>query len=143
MTTIEPSRPGPERTDVALVWLVLVLGMILHFNYGVSGLRYGVPIQQPGATGAVPWSNFGIKSVFYVVPLLMAVACTLRPGRAGRTFHAVLSVLFALANAMHFTTTLLSAADVLAYAQVVLLAAVLLANVQLIRLTFRWRGTSP
>lgn len=138
----EISRSRPSRTDVAIVWLVLVLGMVLHFNYGVSGLRYGVPIEQPGATGAVPWSNFWIKSVFYVVPMLMAVACTLRPGQLGRTVHAGVAVLFSVANAMHLATTLMAADDVLPYAQVVLLSAVVVANVQLIRLTFRWRSSS-
>ncbi|MBV1860192.1 MAG: hypothetical protein KUG77_17395 [Nannocystaceae bacterium] len=133
------SEPGSRRLNVAIVWLVLVLGMMLHFNYEVSGLRYAVSMEQPGASGVVPWSNFWIKSIFYVLPMLMAVSCTLEPGRLGRTGHLAMSVLFALANGMHFTTTLLAASNVLAYAQVVLLAAVLIANIQLIRLIFRWR----
>ncbi|MEM7151369.1 MAG: hypothetical protein AAF799_00935 [Myxococcota bacterium] len=124
--------------DVALLWLVLVVGMVLHFNYGVSGLRYGVPLEQPGATGQVPWSNFVIKTVFYVVPLLMAVACTSDLDRKGRMAIFGMSLLFAVANAMHLVTTAMAADDVLGYAQIVLLGAVLLANGQLIRRSRRW-----
>lgn len=134
------SRRVPNRSDVGLLWIVLVVGMVLHFNYGVSGLRYGVSIEQPGATGVVPWSNFGIKAVFYVLPLLLAVSCTMPSESRMRTAHFALSILFGIANAMHLATTTMMADDTLAYAQVVLLAAVLVANVQLIRVVFRWRG---
>lgn len=138
MTTRETS--GHE---VGLLWLALVVGMVLHFNYGVSGLRYGIPIEQDGATGVVPWSNFTIKTVFYVVPLLLAVGATGGPGRGYRTLNLGLTGLFALANVMHLVTTTMMADDVLAYAQVVLLTAVVVVNVQLIRLSNRWRVSTP
>ncbi|MEM6294480.1 MAG: hypothetical protein AAGA54_24620 [Myxococcota bacterium] len=125
--------------EVGLLWLVLVVGMVLHFNYGVSGLRYGVSMEIDGADGTVPWSNFGIKTVFYVVPLLLAVGSTGGPGRGYRLANFGLTLLFALANVMHLVTTAVTATDVLGYAQTVLLTGVLLANVQLIRLSHRWR----
>lgn len=132
-----------ERTtndyEVGLLWLVLVVGMVLHFNYGVSGLRYGVALEQRGATGVVPWSNFTIKAVFYVVPLMIAVACTGGVSRWARAVIFGLSILFGLANAAHLVTTALAAHDVLGYAQTLLLTGVLVANAQLTRLCNRWR----
>lgn len=125
--------------EVGFLWLCLVMGMVLHFNYEVSGIRYGVDFVRPGADGVVPLSNFAIKAVFYVLPLLLAVGATGSPGRPYRAVNLVLSSLFAFANAMHLIMTARGASDVLDYAQVLLLTAVLLANVQLIRLSSRWR----
>jgi hypothetical protein len=123
---------------IAVLWLTLVVGMVLHFNYDVSALRYGVSIELPNANGAVPWSNFVIKGLFYVVPLLLAVIATSLPGRGYRPVHFVLTVLFLLANVSHLWTTARGADDVIEYAQVLLLLAVLLANAQLCRLSYRW-----
>ena len=130
--------------EVGLLWLVLVVGMVLHFNYGVSGIRYGIPFEQPDADGVVPWANFGIKTIFYVLPLMLAVGTTGSPGKTYRTINFGPTFLFALANAMHLVTTTIAAGDVLGYAQVVLLSGVMLANIQLIRLSSRWRvATTP
>ena len=124
--------------EVGLLWLVLVVGMVLHFNYGVSGLRYGVPFESPTADGTVPWANFGIKTIFYVMPLMLAVGTTGSASSTYRHVNRALAVVFAVANTAHLVGTMSSAADPLGYAQVVLLAGVLLANVQLIRLSSRW-----
>ncbi len=123
---------------VGLLWLALVLGMILHFNYDVSGLRYGVPFEAADAKGSVPWSNFVVKCVFYVVPFLLAVATTGAPGRAYRIVNLVLAGLFTLANISHLITTARRADDTIDYAQIVLLTAVLIASVQLIRVSRSW-----
>lgn len=125
--------------DVGVLWLALVVGMVLHFNYGVSGIRYGISFEQEGATGVVPWSNFMSKAVFYVVPLLLAAGAVGGPGRAYRNVNVGLACLFTLANGMHLVTTASAADDVLSYAQVVLLAGVLVVSLQLIRISLRWR----
>lgn len=137
-----------ERADglaIALLWMGLVVGMVLHFNYDVSGLRYGVDIRLPDTTGVVPWSNFVVKALFYVVPFILAVVAAGGAGRGHRAVNLGFSGLFVLAHASHFVTTAMGATEVIGYAQALLLAAVLLANVQLIRLSLRWwraaRGT--
>ena len=135
------SAMSDERIDaltVALLWLALVVGMVLHFTYDLSGLRYGVNIELPSADGRVPWSNFTIKALFYVLPFLLAVAAT-RPAGAGyRRVNFVFSTLFLLANLFHVVGTALRATDVIGYSQVLLLLAVLVANAQLCHLSYRW-----
>ncbi|HTU63396.1 MAG TPA: hypothetical protein VMF89_33270, partial [Polyangiales bacterium] len=111
---------------------------ILHFNYELSGLRYGVNIALPNADGKVPWSNFVIKALFYVVPFLLAVAATSFYGRVYRACNFGLTLLFLLANGFHLVTTAMRSKDVTGYAQVLLLIAVLLANVQLTRISYRF-----
>jgi hypothetical protein len=130
-----------ERADaltIAVLWLALVVGMVLHFNYDMSGLRYGVSVELPGADGTVPWSNFVIKALFYVVPFLLAVVASSFPGPAYRPVNFVLSLLFLLANASHVVVTARRATDVITLAQVLLLVAVLIANGQLSRVSYRW-----
>ena len=130
-----------ERIDglsVALLWLALVVGMTLHFTYDLSGLRYGVSIELPNANGTVPWSNFVIKGLFYVLPLLLSVAATTMPGSAFRLPNFGLSLLFLIANVFHVVGTAMRANDVIGYAQVLLLTAVLFANAQLCRVAYIW-----
>lgn len=130
-----------DRTDalaIAVLWLALVVGMVLHFTYELSSLRYGVNIALPNADGKVPWSNFVIKALFYVVPFLLSVAATSFSGRAYRASNFSLSLLFLLANGFHLIATSMRAKDVTGYAQVLLLAAVLIANVQLSRISHRF-----
>ncbi len=123
---------------VSLLWLALVVGMTLHFTYGVSGLRFGIAMEAEGADGTVPWSNFGVKTIFYVIPFLMAVIATSVRARSFRLFNLVSTGLFALANTSHVVGTAMRADDPLDYAQVVLLSALLLANLQLIRVSLAW-----
>jgi hypothetical protein len=134
-----------QRTDaltVAILWLALVVGMILHFTYELSGLRYGVNLALPNATGSVPWSNFVIKALFYVVPFLLAVAATAFSGRTYRACNFGLSLLFLLANAWHLIATAMRAKDVTSYAQILLLIAVLIASVQLSLVSRRfWKAS--
>lgn len=130
-----------ERFDAlatAVLWLALVVGMTLHFTYDLSGLRYGVNIQLPSATGTVPWSNFVIKALFYVLPFLLAVSAMTFAGAAFRVVNFGFSVLFGFANAFHLVGTAMRADDVTGYAQILLLCAVLLANAQLGRVSYRW-----
>lgn len=124
--------------EVALLWLSLVVGMTLHFTYDVSGIRYGVAFEAPDATGVVPWSSFVLKGLFYVLPFLMAVGALGGPGRAYRRVNLVVAVLFLLPNAAHVAGTASAADDVLGYAQILLLGALLLANLQLVRLARQW-----
>lgn len=134
-----------ERLDalaVAVLWLALVVGMVLHFTYDVSGLRYGVKIALPNADGIVPWSNFVIKALFYVVPFLLSVAAVSLTGGIYRACNFWLTMLFLVANAWHVIATAMRAQEVIGYAQVLLLIAVLIANVQLSRISYRyWRPT--
>ncbi len=124
--------------QVAVLWLALVVGMSLHFAYDVSGIRYGLAFEAPGADGTVPWSNFVVKGLFYVLPFLLAVVASAGPGRAWRRVNLGLAALFLLPNAAHVLGTARAAESVLGYAQILLLSALFLANVQLVRASRAW-----
>lgn len=76
------------------------------------------------------------------MPFLLAVAATSFSGPIYRACNVGLTLLFLLANAFHLVATAMRAKDVTGYAQVLLLAAVLIANVQLTRISYRfWKLT--
>jgi hypothetical protein len=132
------SEQRMDRLAIAVLWLALVVGMIFHVTDDLSGLRYGVQIALPNADGRVPWSNFVIKALFYVVPFVLAVAATSLSGKVYRTGNFWLTLLFLLANAWHLIATAMRAKDVTGYAQILLLIAVLLTNVLLSRISYRF-----
>ncbi|MEM6956031.1 MAG: hypothetical protein AAF411_11315 [Myxococcota bacterium] len=135
----ETANAPPLGAAVAVLWLVLAAAMLLHFNYDVSGIRFGIPLADPEATGIVPWSNVVIKTIFYVVPLLLCAAALGPTGRVFRNVNFGLTIPYALAHVSHLITTATRIKNRLDIAQVVLLSAVLLISAQLIRLSWRWR----
>lgn len=55
---------------LVILWLLLIIGMILHFNYHIGEIFYGIDIVKPGANGKVPNSVFIIRTLFYHLPVI-------------------------------------------------------------------------
>lgn len=81
--------------------MLLLIGMILHFNYHVSELFYGVDLVKPGADGKVPASAAIIKTLFYHLPMIFIVAHLYLAQRWFRLTMFILSVLYSIAHAFH------------------------------------------
>ncbi|MEM9193715.1 MAG: hypothetical protein AAGF12_31360, partial [Myxococcota bacterium] len=62
-----------RQIKIGFLWLVLVVGMGLHAAYSLSAIRYGGDVTIEGSTGSVPWSNSWLKTIFYVIPMLLGV----------------------------------------------------------------------
>ncbi len=86
---------------IILFWLLLIVCMILHFNYHVSGIFYGVDVTMPNAAGKVPNSILIIRSLFHFLPLLYVIALTYYDNQKIRVANLVLSMIYASANLMH------------------------------------------
>lgn len=123
---------------VAILWLVLVVGMILHSTYALSALRYGEDVSVANATGSVPWSNVWLKTTFYVVPLIMSVVTLLSATPSWRWFNFAASVAFLLANIAHVAAEGFRAFEPLPIAQSILLACLAASSVPLTVLSWRW-----
>lgn len=122
---------------MAYLWLVLVVGMSLHAAYALSAIRYGVDVTIEGATDGVPWSNSWLKSIFYVLPMLLGVCSILLEGKGFRRVHFVASVLFLLSNLSHVASQGYRAVEPLPVAQTILLTAVALINIPLVAIAWR------
>lgn len=122
---------------LGFLWLVMVVAMGLHAAYSLSALRYGVDVRVSDATGAVPWSNTVIKTIFYVLPLLVSVGCIVYRGAAWRRFNFGLAVVFMLSNLAHLAQQGSQDLAPLPVAQTILLLAIVVINVPL--LTLGWQ----
>ncbi|MGD1947843.1 MAG: hypothetical protein ACFB0A_16665 [Croceivirga sp.] len=58
------------RTRLVILWLLTLIGMVLHFNYHVGELFYGIDIERPDANGEVPIGVFVIRSIYYHLPMI-------------------------------------------------------------------------
>ena len=127
---------------IAYLWLVLVVGMSLHASYDLSAIRFGVDVTIEGSKGAVPWSNFWLKTIFYVVPMLFGTACVVFAGKAFRWVNFAGAALFMLANLSHIASQGFHFSPPLEAAQTVLLVAMVLVNVPLVMQSLRYARAS-
>lgn len=86
-----------------VLWTLIIIGMILHFNYHVSEIFYGIQVVRPGANGIVPLGAHIIKNIFYHVPLLIVITLLYFSNKWYRLFHLILGIGFTLAHLQHLT----------------------------------------
>ena len=55
---------SPYQLRVIVLWILLLAGMILHFNYHVSKIFYGIDVARPGANGEIPFMAHLLKNRF-------------------------------------------------------------------------------
>lgn len=97
----------PLKTKLILLWALTLTGMILHFNYEVSGIFYGINLTRPNATGHEPPSLLIIRTLFYHLPFAWILLIVYTNSKAVDLILFIISVLYALAHAFHFGGELL------------------------------------
>lgn len=80
--------------------------MVLHFNYHVSEIFYGIEILKPGANGTIPLTAHLTKNIFYHIPILIVLSLLSFNHKAFRLIHLILSALFSIAHLQHLFTEL-------------------------------------
>lgn len=120
---------------IVLLWCLLILCMILHFDYHVSELFYGVDITKPDATGTVPASVVYIRSAFHFLPLLYIAVLLWFATSTVRIIHLVLSGLYTLAHLFHFAGEVSRGNNP---SQIILLGITLLLSSLLVVAAFHW-----
>lgn len=129
-----------NRTKVIILWNMLVVCMILHFNYHVSGIFYGINVEKPDADGTFPSGLVVIRILFQHLPLLYAAGLLLWESRPVRLGNLVLSGLYALANAFHLAGELVR--PPVDPSQAILLSVTLLLSIVSVLLSYRWHRES-
>ncbi|MEM9066942.1 MAG: hypothetical protein AAGE52_00510 [Myxococcota bacterium] len=132
-----------RQVRIAVLWFVLVVGMILHFTYSLTGLRYGVSIESPNATGVVPWSNVGLKATFYVVPALLGTLTLYLKHRVFRILSTIAAALFLLANGAHFAAEGVTPESSVQASQSILLGTMVVWSLLLVVDCVRWWRKDP
>lgn len=83
------------------LWALTIIGMILHFNYHIGELFYGIDVVREDATGKEPFSVFIIRTLFYHLPMLWIVFIAYACKRWMYIALFIISILYALAHASH------------------------------------------
>ena len=84
-----------------LFWLILVVMMILHFNYHVGDIFYGISVLRENADGSVPIGTHGIRNIFYHLPFVWILLLVYSDKKSIRTGLFGISIIYSLSHAMH------------------------------------------
>lgn len=92
-----------NRLRILLLWLILIVCMILHFDYYVSEAMSGFAAQK--STGGESSGNglVFIRTAFHVLPLLYIAVVMWTERKALRWINFVLALLYNPAHFMHLS----------------------------------------
>ncbi len=89
------------RLRILFFWVLTTVCMILHFNFHVGDLFYGINIVREGANGQKPGSLVIIRFIFEIFPLIWTVSLLYLQSIPWRRVNFFLSVPFTLAHISH------------------------------------------
>lgn len=93
--------PAPK-LKLIILWTLTLIGMILHFNYEVSGIFYGINLVRPNATGNEPPGLLVIRTLFYHLPFVWILLIMYTNNKWADLILFILSALYCMAHAFHF-----------------------------------------
>jgi hypothetical protein len=89
------------KTRLITLWLLLLIGMILHVNYHLTKIFYGIDIVRPGANGTIPAMAQILKTVFYHFPMIFIVALLYLKQKWFRISMLIISLIYTISHAIH------------------------------------------
>lgn len=90
-----------RKFKLIVLWLLVLIGMILHFNYRIGEIFYGIDVTSPGADGTVPMGAFIIYTLFYHLPIICLLLVLYVNNKAMNILLLVMSILFLLSHGAH------------------------------------------
>ena len=117
------------------LWVLLIIAMMLHSNYSVSGIIYGLDVRSPNATGEITLGTIIIRQLFYHLPFVWIFIIMYFETKLVRLGLFILSVVYGFAHAMHLVGEVVKGDDP---SQVSLLSFTLVTAVILVLEHFKW-----
>jgi hypothetical protein len=114
---------------VLVLWIVLLICMMLHFNYHVSKIFYGINVVRPGTDGTIPFMAQVLKNVYYHFPMIFIVALLYLKSKWFKLSLFVISIVYSLSHVVHLRDEFMKPS--LDWAQVPLLSLTLVFSVLL------------
>ena len=127
-----------QRIKIITVWLLLIVCMILHFDYHVSELFYGIDIRNKDADGTIPERILFIRSAFHFLPLLYIVMVLWLETKTVRIFQFILSLMYTLSHCFHLAGEISKGNNP---SQIVLLSVTAFLSLLLILASWEWMKT--
>lgn len=84
-----------------ILWFILIIAMILHFNYHVGEIFYGIDVTRENADGTVPIGTAVIRNIFYHFPIIWILVLMTTQAKIVRLGLFILSLIYTLAHGMH------------------------------------------
>lgn len=122
---------------IIVLWLLILMGYILHPQYYLSGLFYGVDVKLKSAKGIEPASSHIMHLIFNILPMVIIILCMYLSNKAYRIFLLVLTALFLIANGAHLIETLQE--NITDISQITLIGLIFVANLLLLAEGNKWR----
>ena len=89
-----------------IYWLLLVIIMMLHFNYHVGEIFYGIDVAREGANGIIPIGTHIIRNIFYHLPIIWVVVLILSDKKVVKIGLFFISIVYLLSHLMHLVKDL-------------------------------------
>jgi len=84
-----------------IYWLLLVIIMMLHFNYHVGEIFYGIDVARENADGIVPVGTHVIRNIFYHLPVVWIIVLLSYQSNLVRVGLFIISVVYWISHLMH------------------------------------------
>ncbi len=91
-----------NRNKIITLWTLTIIGMVLHFNYHIGGIFYGIDVVKPGYNGQEPIGVFIIRNAFYHLPMIWILVILYAKKRNTKIGLFIVSLLYCFAHAAHF-----------------------------------------
>lgn len=91
---------------IVMLWTLLLVGMVLHFNYHVSKVFYVASVVRDGADGSLPAMVFILRNVFYHLPIAFIVLALYGQKQWIRLLLFGISLPYSIAHLMHMVEEL-------------------------------------
>jgi hypothetical protein len=114
--------------QVIVLWILCIIGMILHFNYHVGKIFYGINVVRPGAEGKIPAMAQVLKTVYYHLPMIFIVMLLYMKQKWFRLAMFIITIPYTISHIMHVVDEFKKPV-VDYYAQIPLLSIVLIISI--------------
>ena len=84
-----------------IYWLIIVIIMILHFNYHVGEIFYGIDVAREGANGIVPIGTHLIRNIFYHLPIIWVIILIVSNAKLVKIGLFITSIVYVFSHLMH------------------------------------------
>tara|TARA_B100000614_G_C14418123_1_gene440747 strand:- start:56 stop:394 length:339 start_codon:yes stop_codon:yes gene_type:complete len=80
--------------------------MMLHFNYHIGELFYGIEITRENADGTVPSGTHIIRNIFYHLPIVWIIVLILTDAKVIRAGLFIISLVYLISHGLHLAKDL-------------------------------------
>ena len=90
-----------RQSTLITIWALLIIVMILHFNYHIGEIFYGIDIELKDASGTVPIRTHVIRNIFYHLPIIWILTLVYFSSKAFKLTLFLVSLVYTFAHTMH------------------------------------------